>query len=109
MPAAYKRAAEDIGFLTIEGGTFVALDGQHRLLALRQVVQGLEGGEGEFQNDYSLYHMASTTATVTPPPAMLYSRRVPQTIYRVPEVSSTGTITIASGTTNSTVSSTVVK
>ena len=47
MPAAYKRAAEDIGFLTIEGGTFVALDGQHRLLALRQVVQGLEGGEGE--------------------------------------------------------------
>lgn len=51
MPAAYKRAAEDIGFLTIEGGTFVALDGQHRLLALRQVVQGLEGGEGEFQND----------------------------------------------------------
>ena len=51
MPAAYKRAAEDIGFLTIDGGTFVALDGQHRLLALRQVVQGLEGGEGEFQND----------------------------------------------------------
>jgi DNA sulfur modification protein DndB len=46
IPNAYKSDAGDIGFLTLAGGTYVVLDGQHRLLALRQVVQGGEGGEG---------------------------------------------------------------
>lgn len=36
--ASYKGAAERLGFLTIEGGELVVLDGQHRLVALREVV-----------------------------------------------------------------------
>lgn len=40
VPAAYRSVAADIGFLTIDGGSLVVLDGQHRLLALQQVVQG---------------------------------------------------------------------
>jgi DNA sulfur modification protein DndB len=42
MLAAYRSHAEDIGFLTIgsKQGGLVALDGQHRLAALRHVVQG---------------------------------------------------------------------
>jgi DNA sulfur modification protein DndB len=40
--AAYRNHARDIGFLTIgtKQGGLVALDGQHRLAALRHVVQG---------------------------------------------------------------------
>ena len=40
--AAYRNHAHDIGFLTIgsKQGGLVALDGQHRLAALRHVVQG---------------------------------------------------------------------
>lgn len=37
LPGAYKGAAEQMGFLTIEGGSLVVLDGQHRLAALRGV------------------------------------------------------------------------
>jgi DNA sulfur modification protein DndB len=40
VPAAYKHIAQKIGFLTIDGGTLIVLDGQHRLLALRTVQQG---------------------------------------------------------------------
>lgn len=40
VPAAYRTVAEDIGFLTIDGGELVVLDGQHRLAALRDVVTG---------------------------------------------------------------------
>lgn len=44
IPAAYKQNAERIGFLTIDGGSLIVLDGQHRLLALRMVQQGeIEG------------------------------------------------------------------
>lgn len=39
MNAAYKRNAERLGFLTIDGGTLIVLDGQHRLLAERMVLQ----------------------------------------------------------------------
>ncbi len=46
LPNSYKADQESIGFLTLAGGTYVVLDGQHRLLALRQVVTGREGGEG---------------------------------------------------------------
>jgi len=38
LPRAYNSAAERMGFLTIEGGSLVVLDGQHRLSALRGVV-----------------------------------------------------------------------
>jgi DNA sulfur modification protein DndB len=40
VPAAYRSVAADIGFLTIDGGALVVLDGQHRLLALQHVIQG---------------------------------------------------------------------
>lgn len=39
LPAAYANAVENVGFLTMSGkGELVALDGQHRLLALREVI-----------------------------------------------------------------------
>ena len=38
VPAAYRTTAEDIGFLSINGGQLVALDGQHRLVALRELI-----------------------------------------------------------------------
>ena len=40
VPAAYRQNAHRIGFLTIDGGTLVVLDGQHRLLALEMVLKG---------------------------------------------------------------------
>jgi DNA sulfur modification protein DndB len=40
IPAAYKQNAQRIGFITIDGGTLIVLDGQHRHLALRMVQQG---------------------------------------------------------------------
>lgn len=46
LPAAYQTPGETIGFLTVGGGKLIMLDGQHRLLALREIVQG--GGVGEF-------------------------------------------------------------
>ena len=39
VPAAYKEEAEKIGFITIGKATLVVLDGQHRLLALEEVVK----------------------------------------------------------------------
>lgn len=38
IPVAYRVVADRIGFLTIDGGELIALDGQHRLVALRDVV-----------------------------------------------------------------------
>jgi DNA sulfur modification protein DndB len=38
LSAAYKKNSEKLGFLTIEGGQLVALDGQHRLRALQMVL-----------------------------------------------------------------------
>lgn len=46
LPAAYRESSRNIGFLTIEGGENIALDGQHRLIAIRTIVQ--DGVEGEF-------------------------------------------------------------
>lgn len=40
LPNAYLKNAKRMGFLTIEGGTLVVLDGQHRLLAIRMVIAG---------------------------------------------------------------------
>ena len=45
VPAAYRSNAQRIGFITIDGGTLIVLDGQHRLLALRMVHQGEIPGE----------------------------------------------------------------
>lgn len=47
LPAAYRSAGDSMGFLTINSGELIALDGQHRLLAFREVVTA--GGQiGEF-------------------------------------------------------------
>ena len=53
MFAAYRSHASDIGFLTIgsKQGGLVALDGQHRLAALRHVVQG--DSDGPFRDAVS--------------------------------------------------------
>ncbi|WP_040633802.1 DGQHR domain-containing protein [Mycolicibacterium phlei] len=40
LPAAYRNSSENIGYLTIGKGELIALDGQHRLLAFREVTQG---------------------------------------------------------------------
>jgi len=38
LPKAYQNSAEDMGFVTIDGGDRIALDGQHRLVAFREVI-----------------------------------------------------------------------
>jgi|ETNmetMinimDraft_2_1059921.scaffolds.fasta_scaffold12954_2 DNA sulfur modification protein DndB len=45
VPRAYQSQGQKMGFLTIDGGTLIALDGQHRLVALRDVCidQSAEG------------------------------------------------------------------
>jgi len=40
VPAAYNAVAGSIGFLTIDGGSLIVLDGQHRLAALEKVIKG---------------------------------------------------------------------
>jgi DNA sulfur modification protein DndB len=40
VPAAYRKTFEQTGALTIDGGQFIVLDGQHRWAALRSVIQG---------------------------------------------------------------------
>ena len=39
LPLSYAAATKKMGFLTVEGGQMVALDGQHRLAGLEAVVQ----------------------------------------------------------------------
>ena len=50
LPAALSANLEDIGMLTIDGGQLVALDGQHRLVALREIVAGRLETEGTDAN-----------------------------------------------------------
>ncbi|SFU78099.1 DNA sulfur modification protein DndB [Methylobacterium sp. 174MFSha1.1] len=40
VPVAYKQVSQQIGFLTIDRGSLIVLDGQHRLIALRMAQQG---------------------------------------------------------------------
>ena len=48
FPKAYRSAVAQMGFLTIEGGRLVVLDGQHRLAALRGVTTAGPELSGEF-------------------------------------------------------------
>ncbi|MCH8805756.1 MAG: DGQHR domain-containing protein [Planctomycetes bacterium] len=41
VPVAYRGVATRMGFLTIDGGDLIVLDGQHRLLAFRAIVEGV--------------------------------------------------------------------
>jgi len=47
---AYRDVAERMGFLTIEGGDLVVLDGQHRLAALRGVVTSGDEVKGRYRD-----------------------------------------------------------
>jgi|TARA_Y100000294_G_scaffold126987_1_gene118447 DNA sulfur modification protein DndB len=49
VPNAYQSQGNKMGFLTIDGGTLIALDGQHRLLALKEVKDN--PSEGNFSAD----------------------------------------------------------
>ncbi|HJQ02953.1 MAG TPA: DNA sulfur modification protein DndB [Jatrophihabitans sp.] len=40
VPAAYRKTFEQTGALTIDGGQYIIIDGQHRWAALRSVIQG---------------------------------------------------------------------
>lgn len=44
VPKAYEGIFADLGALTISSGRLIALDGQHRLVALRAIVQGEVSG-----------------------------------------------------------------
>ena len=41
--AAYEIPSKSMGFLTITNGQFIALDGQHRIIALKHVINAGEG------------------------------------------------------------------
>ncbi|HEX8745146.1 MAG TPA: DNA sulfur modification protein DndB [Thermoleophilaceae bacterium] len=56
MPAAYKSVAGDMGFVTIDGGHWIALDGQHRLLALEQVLK--QEVEGDYNEEVADDHVS---------------------------------------------------
>lgn len=47
----YGHAAERMGFLTIEGGSLVTLDGQHRLVSLREVINAGDELKGAYRDD----------------------------------------------------------
>ena len=49
VPNAYQSQGDKMGFLTIDGGTLIALDGQHRLLALKEVIDNPT--EGDYSAD----------------------------------------------------------
>jgi DNA sulfur modification protein DndB len=51
IPAAYQSVAENLGFLTIDGGELVALDGQHRLVSLRDIIQDKHKISGPFSSE----------------------------------------------------------
>lgn len=51
LPAAYREAAESMGFLTISGGELVVLDGQHRLSALKGVVTAGDEVQGPYRDE----------------------------------------------------------
>ncbi|MEJ6782160.1 DNA sulfur modification protein DndB [Aminobacter sp. Piv2-1] len=44
VPGAYKANAHRIGFVTIDGGSLIVLDGQHRLAALKSIYEPKQDG-----------------------------------------------------------------
>ncbi|MGR3435838.1 MAG: DNA sulfur modification protein DndB [Shimia sp.] len=45
IPGAYRGTASKMGFVSIDGGKLVVLDGQHRYLALKEIMAGNVTGE----------------------------------------------------------------
>lgn len=58
IPGAFAEAASELGFLTIEGGKLVVLDGQHRLTSLRAVLARDHSVEGEFVKEIASDELA---------------------------------------------------
>ncbi|MBN3897630.1 MAG: DNA sulfur modification protein DndB [Nostoc sp.] len=50
-PRAYQSVADDIGVITIDGGSLIMLDGQHRLLALEMVIKKPDEVSGECREE----------------------------------------------------------
>ncbi|MFC4605845.1 DNA sulfur modification protein DndB [Rhodococcus kronopolitis] len=48
LPGTYRKVADKMGFLTVDGGDLVVLDGQHRLSALRAVTTNDGSIKGEY-------------------------------------------------------------
>lgn len=48
LPAAYRGVGKKLGVLTLEGGELIVLDGQHRVVALRNIITGDNRPKGEF-------------------------------------------------------------
>lgn len=48
---AYKKVADQMGFLAIDGGDLVVLDGQHRLAALRELVTSGDEVQGDYKDE----------------------------------------------------------
>jgi len=51
IPAGYRHAAEGLGFITIEGGEYIILDGQHRVVAIRDILQGKYNGKATYARE----------------------------------------------------------
>lgn len=47
----YRLAAEKLGLLTVDGGSLVALDGQHRLVSFREVINANGPQTGPYRDD----------------------------------------------------------
>ncbi|WP_257279604.1 DNA sulfur modification protein DndB [Endozoicomonas sp. ISHI1] len=50
IPQAYKTQMSNMGFLTVEKGKYIILDGQHRWAAIREVIQNPDL-DGEYKSD----------------------------------------------------------
>jgi DNA sulfur modification protein DndB len=48
VPAAYSGVAQKMGFLTLDGGELIVLDGQHRVVALRNIITAKNKPEGDY-------------------------------------------------------------
>jgi len=77
LPRAYMVQSEDLGFLTVEGGELIVLDGQHRMEGIRQVL------EHEVEGPYvSEVHNDDVSVIFIPHESSLKTRRIFNKINR---------------------------
>lgn len=48
LPVAYRGLGSKMGVLTLDGGELIVLDGQHRVVALRNIITGEKRPQGQF-------------------------------------------------------------